>query len=147
MASEAIDSATRAHSVSLSSLNRIVTRYGLGRLPCTSASTPRLLTSSFVTWPLRAYERPRESLASSTSRSSACSQRPAHQVRPNAPRRVWARIPSALRRGPYPLQSFQSPRPLRLCLLIRRTSFRHCRFAAQTEHLAQFRRRKLSDPR
>src|SRR6266540_2531398 len=71
----------------------MLTLYGDGRLPWTSAATPPRPTSSFTTCPLRAYDRPRASRAGPTSRSSAAIQRPAHQLLPNRPRCVWALMP------------------------------------------------------
>src|SRR6266508_2222998 len=158
-------SVTRSHSASESGRNRMVTLYGVGRLPCTRAATPRAPTSSFTTCPLRAYERPRDRRIGSTRSSSAASQRPAHQVCPNLPRCVTALIPFAGRRGGVYSQSPQSLPPPRRRPSVRprlrligarphaasRCHALHHGAAGsvppQREQLAHLRRAHLGDPR
>src|SRR5919197_1148278 len=134
----AIWSTTRCHSASLRRWKRIDTSYGLGRLPCTRACTPSAPTSSEVTWPARAYARPRASRAGLTRRSRAATQRLAHQFLPNVPRRVRARIPCDGSRGPC--RSHQA------WLLATLVVLRHLVLAPQPEQVPELVSAELGNP-
>src|SRR6266508_2580344 len=74
--------ATRARSALGSRLTAMVTRYGAGRDPCTSALTRSGSMSMERTCPRRAYDRPRRSRPPRFSASSTATQRRDHHCLP-----------------------------------------------------------------
>src|SRR5215207_5907480 len=75
------------------------TRYGLARLPCTAAVTAPASMVRSITWPWRAYVRPRCSRPPTPIDSSTSMKRSDHQVCAIVPRLLRDLIPPSTRLG------------------------------------------------
>src|SRR6266545_2844736 len=125
--------ATRDRSAFASRLTAMVTRYGVGRNPCTSAFTRSGSMSMERTCPLRAYDRPRRSRPPRFSASSTATHRRDHHCLP----KLRALIPPRASRGREGGKYGKSDH--------RGISLPH-RVRAQCKEIAQLRVRQLRQP-